>query len=126
MRTQTKINNKLRRKIAKLWADSEGITYTTDEVLTILRRIRAFYLSLWQSQLEDGDIELNAFCKAMTEDLTALFSKIENERAQADVEVAKTITRYPLMLAPAEAVDFAHILDGEALKIDDNDSGPTA
>lgn len=120
----TEINDDLRDRLARIWASTAGVELSTADCMVLLKRIRTYYMKVWEAQNAAGEIALTAFCKMMIEDTNKIIVAIETERVQADCEIAKTIERYPLLLAPAEQVDFAHILDGELLEVKPN--GPSA
>lgn len=119
MRAQEKVNRKLKARLAEIWASTKGVEMSTDECLELLKRIRTYYMKVWEAQNEQGEVTLTGFCKTMIEDVNKILLAIETERVQADIEIAKTIERYPLMLAPANQIDLMHALDGEMLEVGD-------
>lgn len=119
MGTQSKINTKLRKRLATIWKETSGVELSTSECLDLLRRIRVYYMRAWTSQLDEGEIAHTAFFKSMIEDITKILVAVESERVQADTAIAKTIERYPLLLAPREQTDLMHALDAESLEVPD-------
>lgn len=103
------------KKRALLWAQAQLKTYTTEEILTQLYKVRTFYLNCWISDLEKGNIKEGPHYYSMIKRVTNLFEDIRNQRGQADVLTAQTMAMYPLMLAPSEMIDFSSLLDGSPI-----------
>lgn len=101
---------------ALIWAQAQIKTYSTDEILEQLDKVRTFYLNCLVSDLEKGNIKDGPHYLTMVKRITRLFEDIRNERGDADVITARTIAKYPLLLAPSEMIDFGHLLDGSPIE----------
>lgn len=105
MRTQKSIQ-------LQAWAQAAIKTLTTEEILERLDRLRTYYLLCWEATAEAGTQKGSNQYYSFISRITNLLDKIEKRQVQADVEVAKTIMAYPLMLADSEELDFSHLLEG--------------
>lgn len=120
MRTEAKkVNAKLRKRLAAIWAATKGVAYSTEECIEMLRRLRNYYMAVWDDQNAHGEIALTPLCKEMVTDINKIIVAIETERVQADVAIARTIERTPLLLAPQEQIDLAHLLDKDMTEVAD-------
>lgn len=105
-----KLSSKMKKQIREAWESSSGKLYTTEEILNHLERVRTCFTNLTHSFMEDGELSLVQYCLDRIDQITAMFERIENGRAQADLETARTIWAQPILLAKAEDVDFKHLL----------------
>lgn len=122
MRTQmktleAKANSELRERWAELWEQSKHHAITTTEAVELLQRCRAFYLSCIDDALERGEPHLVPFFEERIQATAKIIVDIEEELVQADIEIAKTIVRTPLLLAPKEQIDLAHAMGADSLEV---------
>lgn len=106
-----------KNKYALLWAKAQLQEYGTEEIVKRLYKFRTFYVLAWEKCLETGEPEDAGQWCAMIGRISSLLRDIEQEKMTADVAVGRAMVAYPLMIAPAESLDFAHLLD------DDKDEG---
>lgn len=96
---------------ARVWAVSQLKQYTVDEIVQRLTRFRTFYVAAWEDCLVSGDIVSAGHFYQMIRRITSLFVDLEIEKVHGDAVLSQTIERIPLILAPMENLDFAHLLE---------------
>jgi len=115
MRTPTispKTSKKQRAEYARLWAAAQLRTFTKDDIVERLTRFRTFYVMAWEDCLVRGEITEARSFYGMIDRITSLMADLAAEKAPAGLTVARAVMSAPLMLAPMENLDFAHLLDG--------------
>lgn len=113
-----KYNAALKRRAKRAWASSKLETFTTSQLVDYLNKTRTFFARLMMAQLEAGEMDYIKYCIDRISDITKLFEDIENGKAQADIEMAKTIWAQPIMLDGVNCVDLNHFLEEGRVDVD--------
>lgn len=97
-----------KRRVRSAMRQAKGRPYTTSEILDKLDRGRTCFVTVMYEQLASGELDYVKYCLDRIREITELFERIETQRANADVETAKTIWAAPLILDRAENIDLEH------------------
>lgn len=102
------------QRYADLWAAAQLKTFSIDEILERLERFRTFYVMAWEECLSRGAVHEAGQFYSMISNITQLFMDLAAEQVRPELVLAQSVMRVPLMLAPMERLDFAHLLDDKA------------
>lgn len=110
--TEKAKNAELKKLVRRAWKQAKGQTFSTAEILDHLERVRTCFTALTNSMLEGGDLGGVKYCLDRIDQITSMFERIENGRAQADVEASRTIWAQPIVFETPEAAEFQHLVAG--------------